>query len=72
MDTQKPEEFEHCIMCGALTCVPISMPIDLRENYEIGMGQLCAECATKQQKITGGENTLSTAQILLAVEKARF
>ncbi len=41
------EEFERCIMCGKLTCVPISMPIDWRENYEIGMGQICAECAKK-------------------------
>ncbi len=39
------EEFERCVMCGKLTCVPVSMPVDWRENYEMGMGQLCAECA---------------------------
>lgn len=46
--TPNTEEFERCIICGALTCVPISMPIDLRENYVIGLGQVCAECAKKQ------------------------
>lgn len=42
------EEFERCVMCGALTCIPISMPVDWRENYEIGFGQICAECAKKE------------------------
>lgn len=43
------KEFERCIMCGKLTCIPISMPIDWRENYEIGLGQICAECAKKER-----------------------
>ena len=38
------EEFERCVMCGPLTCVPISMPVDWRENYEIGCGQMCRVC----------------------------
>ena len=41
-NTPKTEEFERCVVCGALTCVPISMPVDWRENYEIGRGQICA------------------------------
>ena len=44
------EEFELCVMCGKTTGIPISMPVDWRENYEIGCGQLCVECAKKQQK----------------------
>ncbi len=48
--TPKTEEFERCVMCGQLTCIPILMPIDWRENYEIGCGQICAECAVKQRK----------------------
>ena len=44
------EEFERCILCGALTCIRVSMPIDWRENYEIGCGQLCSACAKKQSK----------------------
>lgn len=46
------EEFERCVMCGDLTCVPISMPVDWREDYEIGIGQLCIECKRKLQKVT--------------------
>ena len=69
--TPNTEEFERCIMCGALTCIPVSMPIDWRENYEIGMGQVCAECAKKQQKAIERENALTYEQILLAVEQSR-
>lgn len=65
------EEFERCIMCGALTCIPVSMPIDWRENYEIGIGQICAECAKKQRKEEERESVLSTAQIFKAVEQSR-
>lgn len=65
------EEFERCIICGKLTCVPISMPIDWRENYEVGCGQLCAECAKKQQRTEERESTLTNAQIMLAVEQSR-
>lgn len=42
------EEFERCVLCGELTGVPVSMPIDWRENYEIGIGQVCAQCAKKE------------------------
>jgi hypothetical protein len=65
------EEFEHCVICGKLTCVPISMPVDWRENYEIGVGQICAECAKKQREATIRENILTNAQIMLAVEQSR-
>lgn len=65
------EEYERCIMCGELTCIPVSMPIDWRENYEIGMGQVCAECAKKQREADERANALSNAQILLAVEQSR-
>ncbi len=65
------EGFERCVMCGELTAVPVSMPIDWRENYEIGCGQLCDECAMKLHKTTECENVLTNAQILLAVEQSR-
>ncbi len=70
-NTPNTQEFERCIMCGKLTCIPISMPVDWRENYEIGLGQVCAECAKKQREATGWENSLSNAQILQAVEQSR-
>lgn len=43
------EEFERCVICGELTNIPISTPIDRRANYEIGIGQICSECARKHQ-----------------------
>lgn len=55
-------------MCEKLTCIPISMPVDWRENYEIGLGQICAECAKKEREAKKWGNTLTTAQILQAVE----
>ena len=38
------ENYERCVMCGELTDVPLSMPIESRENYEVGCGQLCHVC----------------------------
>ena len=70
-NTPNTEEFERCILCGNLTCIPISMPIDWRENYEIGLGQICAECAKKEREAKTWGNTLTTAQILQAVEQCR-
>lgn len=46
-DSPDTEEFERCILCGRLTDIPVSMPIDLRENYEIGCGQVCISCMQK-------------------------
>ena len=46
------------------------MPIDWRENYEVGLGQGCAECAKKQREASERE-TLSCAKILRAVEFSR-
>lgn len=70
-NTPNTEEFERCVMCGALTCVPLSMPVDWRENYEMGCGQICAECAKKEREAQPWGNTLTTAQILQAVEQCR-
>ena len=65
------EEYERCVICGKLTGIPISMPIDWRENYEIGFGQICAECAKKEREAQTWGNTLTTAQILQAIEQCR-
>ncbi len=69
-NTLNTEEFERCVMCGELTCVPISMPVDWRENYEIGMGQICAACAKKQREASERPDRLTDAQILRAVEQS--
>lgn len=38
------EGFERCALCGRLTPIPVSMPIDWREDYEMGFGQICIYC----------------------------
>lgn len=70
-DTPKKEKFERCVMCGALTCIPVSMPIDWRENYIIGCGQICNECAKKLQGKSIQKNTLSYGHFVLAVEQSK-
>ena len=65
------EQFERCVLCGALTCVPISMPIDWREDYEVGIGQICVECARKHRKVTERENTLTNEQIMFTAEHCK-
>lgn len=65
MKKNRNVEYEICAFCGAVTDVPILTPVDMRENYEIGFGQLCQKCARAQ-----GKDVLSEAQIILAVKKS--
>lgn len=69
--TPESKEFECCVLCGTLTDIPISMPVNLRENYVIGCGQLCTECVIKQQKTAERKNTLTAEQILYAIEQSK-
>ena len=39
--------FERCVMCGKLTTVRKDTHLDFRDNYEIGLGQMCYECDRK-------------------------
>ena len=70
--TRDENEFERCVLCGMLTFVPKSMPIEWRENYEIGCGQNCSECAKKKRKAFDAEDILTNAQIMQAVEQSRM
>ena len=63
------EQFERCILCGALTCIPVDMPVDWRENYEVGCGQLCTECAKSRKTAAEKEQLKTTADILRAYKK---
>lgn len=47
------------------------MPVDWRENYEIGLGQICAECAKKEREAKPFGIKLTTEQILQAVEQCK-
>ena len=35
---------EYCVLCGKATGVLQTCPVDRRENYIIGGGQLCRSC----------------------------
>ena len=43
----KCEEYECCVICGAVTSIPVSLPINIRVNYVVGCGQLCEECGNQ-------------------------
>lgn len=38
------EEYERCAICGELTNVRRETPIDQRDFYVVGCGQLCFDC----------------------------
>jgi hypothetical protein len=40
----KEIEFEKCVLCEEQTDVPKNLPIELREHYVEGAGQLCPKC----------------------------
>ena len=35
---------ERCVICGAETDMPITIPVDQRRGYIAGVGQCCADC----------------------------
>lgn len=43
-------ELDYCVLCGEATQYPKSLPVDLRENYIEGAGQLCNKCGGKTEK----------------------
>ncbi len=54
-------QFENCIICGEETQILMSTPIDCRENYVYGCGQLCAKCANEiRQKENPNNLSLSS------------
>ena len=62
------DEVERCVMCGGPTSTPVSMPIEWREDYEVGIGQVCIECRKKLRLEEERENMLSNAQISIKAE----
>lgn len=36
--------YERCVLCGKTTDILLSLPIDLRDYYVEGCGQLCRDC----------------------------
>ena len=65
--TDKLNKYERCVMCGKMTDVPISTPIEFRSNYEIGCGQLCSTCQYQLRSSIQKEKKLSNEQIVKSI-----
>ena len=44
-EKEEKEEKEKCVVCGKETQYFRNTPIDKREHYVEGVGQVCEECA---------------------------
>lgn len=53
------EKTEKCILCGKDTGIPFSVPIDSREYYIVGCGQLCKACYDELEYAGFSENKSS-------------
>ena len=51
-------------MCGIQTDIPISLPIDQRKNYIIGMGQLCESCKNELWLDEQRSGRVSTSELI--------
>lgn len=38
------KKMERCVLCGAVTEVPVDQPVSERKCYIPGAGQLCSDC----------------------------
>lgn len=38
------KKYERCVHCGVITDVLKNKPVDIREYYILGVGQLCRKC----------------------------
>ncbi len=67
-------QLEHCVMCGEVTKVLTDMPIDCRENYIYGCGQLCERCANvlkyEEEKYENSCTDIETEILFEALLKA--
>ncbi len=52
------KELETCVLCGEVLSIDKNLPIDCRENFIIGCGQLCEDCAHKLKIEEQAENTV--------------
>lgn len=47
--TRPDGEYEVCVICGAVTDIPKSTPVERRTDYFPGAGQLCYACAMQNR-----------------------
>lgn len=65
--------FERCVICGKVTDIPASTPIELRECYEEGCGQLCISCYQNLRNVNEKDNLLlSDKQLSMVIEESRI
>ncbi len=56
---------DKCVICGKVTSVPNDTPVEMRNDYVVGCGQLCRDCYYELYNKSGAEgNTLSTEEEL--------
>lgn len=53
------DSFERCVLCGAVTDVPVQMPVSERKCYIPGAGQLCRDCC---RELYGSDDLGTTAE----------
>jgi hypothetical protein len=44
---KKEEEFETCVLCSCKTNIKLDKPVEERNGYVEGVGQLCYKCYKK-------------------------
>ena len=62
---------EKCILCGKDTGIPFSAPIDSRECYIVGCGQLCKDCFDSLQYESISKNKPSDAEMDMLLKMTR-
>ena len=62
---------EKCILCGKDTGIPFSAPIDSRECYIVGCGQLCKDCFDSLQYVSISKNKPFEEETYILLKRAR-
>ena len=60
-------EKEKCVICGNETEYYLTTPIDFRENYIEGAGQVCPSCANR----VNNSNTRVVRSVVVSEEKVK-
>jgi hypothetical protein len=50
-NTTEETLYEKCVLCGSLTNVRKTLPVEYRQNYIFGAGQICDDCAEVLKEI---------------------
>jgi hypothetical protein len=60
---KKETNYEKCVLCHKLTDVSADCPIDAREYYVPGIGQLCNKCFGEIGRDMADESGLTDSQL---------